>query len=311
MSVTRPWLSIVLPTFNGQLYLRECLDSIARQHCEGIELIAVDDGSTDQTLRLLREFSERLPMKIVGRPHCGNWVANTNFGFSLASGEYLGILHQDDCWLPGRLTALAQVTRRRPSAALVVHPVWFIDGRGRRLGLWRCPLPTQRGALPAALVVPRLLVQNFIAMPAPVFRSEAFRAVGGMDEDLWYTADWDLWLKLASYGGTLYCPTPLACFRIHGASQTVRRSCAADTFRGQLQSVLRRHRANLGSPGLARVAQFSADVNVALAKRFHGGGRPSVGLLLRGICLGPTGLLWYIRNSRIAERVTARMRLKF
>ena len=124
------------------------------------------------------------------------------------------------------------------------------------------------------MVKERLMIQNFIAIPAPLFRREAALRVGGMDERLWYTADWDLWLKLAAAGETLYDPQPRACFRIHTLSQTMRQSHDENEFRWQLQAVLQRHlsswlSASSPRPHLSPVAEFSAEVNTALACSLH------------------------------------------
>ena len=90
-----------------------------------------------------------------------------------------------------------------------------------------------------------MLVQNFISMPAPLFSREAALRVGGLDEDLWYTADWDFWLKLAAVGKTIYVPRALSAFRIHPHSQTVERSTQTDDFRRQLAIVLEKHITNV------------------------------------------------------------------
>ncbi|HEV3260038.1 MAG TPA: glycosyltransferase, partial [Gemmataceae bacterium] len=218
--MARPWLSVIMPTYNGDAYLAAALDSVCAQDDAAIEVIAVDDGSTDATVPLLESYAERLPLRIVRRGRIGNWVANTNHGLTLARAEHVCFLHQDDLWLSGRLAVVKRLLAQSPDAALLLHPSWYIGPDGRRLGMWRCPLPAGPGELEAEFVVERLLVQNFISMPAPVFRRETALAVGGLDESLWFTADWDLWLKLAATGPALYHPEPLSAFRIHPQSQT-------------------------------------------------------------------------------------------
>src|SRR5207244_2105039 len=102
-----------------------------------------------------------------------------------------------------------------PAAAMHLHAAQIVDERGKRLSLWRCPLPAGDRPVPAQQMLTRLLVQNFIAVPTPTIRREAFLQVGGLDETLWYTADWDLYLKLSSAGAVYYHPDLLASFRIH------------------------------------------------------------------------------------------------
>lgn len=309
----RPWLSVVMPTYNGAAYLAAALESIAAQKDAAIEILALDDGSTDETLSVLRNYAARLPLQVVERGRVGSWVANTNYGLSLTHGEYVCFLHQDDCWLPGRLAALKTQVAAHPGVVLFLHAALFIDGTGSRLGVWRCPLPHTYRPLTSDRVRERLLVQNFIAIPSPLFRREAALQVGGMDERLWYTADWDFWLKLAAVGETLYDPRPRACFRIHVLSQTMRQSGDDAKFRRQLEAVLHRHLSahprGAGSvqPSLPVLAEFSAEVNSALAGSLHRRRSDWLALLRHGLRLGPEGWHRFLRDSRIVERVLARL----
>ncbi len=313
VNVTEPWLSVLMPTYNGARYVAAALESVESQGAYDLEVIIVDDGSTDDTLSIVESFAGRLPLRIVAAPRTGNWAANTNRALAHARGRYLSCLHQDDCWLPGRLESLRAALACHGDAALIVHPARFMDTSGRLLGIWRCPLSKTGGLVDAGIMAARLLVQNFLAIPAPLFRRDAIEQVGGFDEDLWYAADWDLWLKLSALGPCLYLPEPLVCFRIHPFSQTASRSADTFEFRRQLEVVLRRHLPRWqhaqagGGRRLARVAQFSVDVNTALAATSHGQ-RPRLGpLAWRGLLLGPLGWHQYSRDSRIGERVCSRI----
>lgn len=312
--MTAPWLSVLMPTYNGACYLQAALDSMVAESDPDIECIAVDDGSTDDTRAILGCYRDRLNLEIVERPHEGNWVANTNLALERARGKFACLLHQDDVWLPGRLAALKAAIARHKAVDLFLHPAWFIDTSGRRLGRWRCPLPPDPAVLDADIVLPRLLVQNFIAIPSPLFRTAGARDAGGMDEALWYTADWDFWLKLASKGRTVYLPQPLAGFRVHAEAQTSRRTMNIGDFRQQHETVLDRHRPDpvLEADRSRRfygVARLSIEVNVALASRYHGLRAGFSALILQILALGPLGWAHYWSISRIGERVSARLRL--
>jgi glycosyltransferase involved in cell wall biosynthesis len=310
-----PWLSVVMPTYNGAAHLPAALASIQAQQNDDLEILAVDDGSTDHTLAILESFARVLPMRIIRRNHGGNWVANSNHGLALARGQWVCFLHQDDTWLPRRLERLRAWIAQRPEAGLVLHPSWFIQDSGRRLGVWRCPLPVRMGTLAPELVLERLLVQNFIAMPAPLFRRDVALAVSGMDESLWYTADWDFWLKLAAACRTTYLPCPLADFRIHPLSQTQLRSARTADFRRQLEIVLLRHAqpwlsGRGGKDEVLQAARFSLELNTLLAASLHRS-RPSWQSVARRFCaLGPGGWRRFLRDSCIGERVAARLRAR-
>ncbi len=309
----RPWLSVILPTYNGEAFLESALESVLPQLDGRVEVIAVDDGSTDSTIQILESYREKMPLVIFERGRIGSWVANTNFGLEQARGDYVCFLHQDDLWLDGRLSHLRSWIDQSRSTALFLHPSRFIDSDGRGVGLWRCPLPGGE-VLESAFVVERLLVQNFISMPAPMFSRELALKVGGLDEDLWYTADWDFWLKLAALGKTVYHPQALSAFRIHPLSQTAVRSDRNDDFRKQLEIVLERHLEDWKSfesigRRVRRIAQYSVEVNIALAARVHGQESRLSHLFVQSLGLGPSGWLRYLRDSRILERVLARQRV--
>jgi glycosyltransferase involved in cell wall biosynthesis len=314
--MTAPWLSVILPTWNGEAYLARALESVAEQESRDFEVIAVDDGSTDRTPEILRSYARRLPLRILERGRVGNWVANTNRGIALAEGTYLCFLHQDDWWLRGRLRALREATDGRPDVSLVVHASEYVDARGRLMGKYRPPLPHRRDGLPPDFVVPRFLVQNFITIPSALFPRRAVVDSGGLDERLWYTADWDLWLRLAVLGRTVALNRVLAAYRIHPLSQTSLRSFDDREFRVQHEIVLDRHLAAWAAarPGgncpAEPAARFSIDVNVALAALANRRVPAIRSLLADALRLGTLGCLRYWTVSRIAERVSARLRCR-
>lgn len=307
-----PWLSVVMPTFQGARWVAEALESIRAQGGDGYEVVAVDDGSTDATVDLLRSFAKSLPLRVLQPPRSGNWIAGTNLGLREARADYACILHQDDAWLPGRLQEIRAEIAHRP--ALVVHPSIFVDDAGRQVGTWRCPLPAVRGAVASGTFLSRLLVQNFVAVPAATFDRALALEAGGLDEKLWFTGDWDLWLRLGARGPVRYVPRPLAAFRVHAASQTVARDTDSDERRSQLLTVLHRHLEALppdeGRDGVLRAALHSVEVNVALATAARGRTPALLPLLWSFARLGPRLQARYLRDSRIVERALARLRLR-
>jgi Glycosyl transferase family 2 len=313
--MTRPWLSVVMPTYNGETYLGPALESVVAQDLLGVEVVAVDDGSTDGTLALLQAYTARLPLRIVEGDGGGGWVRATNRGLALARGEYACFLHQDDLWLPGRLADVHRSLWQHRGTVFLLHPAWFIDARGRRLGFWRPPLPPGRPDLPAALVVERLLVQNFIPIPSAVFLREAATGSGGLDSTLWFTADWDLWLRLAGLGRTLYLSRALSAFRVHQLSQTALGSSSPTEFRSQYERVLDHYlktwEGQLGAAlDVEAAARFSVEMNTALATMAHRK-TPDVARLLRAaVRLSPRAWHRYLSHSRLHERLGARLRAR-
>jgi glycosyltransferase involved in cell wall biosynthesis len=313
--IKKPWLSVLIPTCNGEAYLRFALDSVVSQREANIECIVVDDGSTDATLSILDVYQDRLPMRIVQRERQGNWVANTNYALSIARGDYVCFLHQDDLWFKDRLVTLKNFVEEFPEVDFFIHSCEFIDIKNKSLGLWQCPLPSFPEIIQPGQMTEKLLIQNFISIPAPIFKREIALKVGGLDERLWYTADWDLWLKIAACSATLYYPKPLAGFRIHPGSQTMVRSSYLQDFRKQLENVAEKHLAIWDAhESLKKIvgknSRFSIEVNVNLASVMHGQKPHVLGLLIYFLSLGPSGWLRYFKDSRIWERSSARLKLR-
>jgi GT2 family glycosyltransferase len=306
----QPWLSVIMPTYNGARFIKGALDSLRRQADPGVEVIAIDDGSTDATPSILSSHEQTLSLRVLREERSGNWVVNTNKALAEATAPYVCFLHQDDLWLPGRLQTMKRLIRALPHAKLFLHSSCFIDGNGDVIGPWRCPFPRHIWDVPRDTVVEHLLIQNFIAIPAPIFRRDAVLSIGGLDPSLWYTADWDLWLKLALISPRIgYSSEILAGFRVHPASQTATRSVDVEDLRRQQEIVLSRHICDRAVPKTVTVAaRLSIDVNVALAAAAHGRKRELVRVWPSVLRAGPTGLFRYFRTSRIVERLSARLR---
>jgi glycosyltransferase involved in cell wall biosynthesis len=309
--VSVPWLSVIVPTFNGAAYLPAALESVVAQNDSNIEVIAVDDGSTDETPAILKSFAGRLRLKEISR-RVGNWAANTNLGLAQAAGEWACFLHQDDLWRPGRLAAVRRaIAETNPS--LLLTAAEFITTKGRPVGKWRCPLAPGPSCNTPAHIAGRLLVQNFVPLPGAVFRRAEALAIGGLNPDLWYTADWDFWLKLAARGPTRYLPQPLAAFRLHPESQTVKRSGGIEDFRRQHDIIWERHwpiwRDQHANPErVEAAARLSVEMNVLLAGLLHRGGTDWRRLLTACVKASPAAWGHFVNSSRFFERITARIR---
>jgi len=305
-------LSVVMPTYNGERYVAAALESLLGQRDADLELVVVDDGSSDGTVALVERLTRGTPTRLLRPGRLGSWVAASNLGLREARGEWACFLHQDDLWLPGRLARL-RTELPRTRGALLLHHARYVDPDGAPLGDWRCPLPS--GDVAADDVLERLLIQNFVAMPSPAFRRAAALEQGGLDERLWFSADWDLWLRLAAAGPVRVIDEVLAAFRLHPESQTAARPVEVGEWAAQLDAVLERHLAAWPATGarrqrVERTARASVAVNATLADSARGAKARFGPLLMQLAALGPGGWQRYLRDSRLVERVGARLRLR-
>jgi glycosyltransferase involved in cell wall biosynthesis len=308
-----PLISVLLPTHNGVAFLPHALESLCAQEAgEALDVVAVDDGSTDGTVALLERYASRLPITIIAR-RARNWVENTNLALERSRGAYVSLLHQDDGWLPGRHGRLASAAAAHPDVPVIISDALFVNDAGRPVGPWRGPWKRKERTLAPADWFAPLLVQNFLAIGAPLVRRDALVEAGGLDASLRYAADWKLWLSLAAKHPARYLPGPMVEFRVHGEAQTLVIARDPGEFERQLNGVLEEalRRVPPGVDRLARwvsLARFSVTINCTASARAVGRAAPLRPLASQAWRLGPAGVLAYLRYSRLIERSVARLR---
>jgi glycosyltransferase involved in cell wall biosynthesis len=306
-----PWLSVIVPSFRAEHWIDSALSSLSAQPSDGIEVVLIDGGPTSAAAERAARHALRLDLRIIERHDLSTWQSKANFGVSVARATHACLLPVDDVWLPGRAAAVRNWIGSSPDAVLHLAPSAIIDRTGRNLGWWRCPLPDEKSLEPA-FVAERLLIQNFVAAPAAVFRKDRWLACGGLDEQLWYSADWDVWLKLCAEGHVVYHREATIGFRIHGDSLTVTGSRDIADFSAQMRSVLERHLPSIDDRNgrLAKIAEASVIVNCALAAASTGNYR-LLGNAASAVCrLGPAGIRRYFRDSRVLDRLVPRIRAR-
>lgn len=207
-------VSVIIPTYNRAGTIAAAIRSVQEQTYAPVEIIVVDDGSTDDTRSVMAGFGEAVTY--VRQPHTGQPAATRNAGLRVARGVFCALLDSDDLYLPDKLAL--QV------AALSVHPdvgLVYSDGRFFRhdpaqpAGRVLDGLPS-----PSGDVFPELLRGNFLSTPTVLIRRLCLDAVGLFDErpDFLAVEDYDLWLRIAAQFPVLYVPGDVAAIRRHGGS---------------------------------------------------------------------------------------------
>ncbi len=206
--------SVVVPTYNYDRYLPDCLDGILGQTYRDVEAIIADDGSTDRTAEIVRDYQARYPgrVKYVYQERQGVTAA-TNAGLRLAAGEFVGFQGSDDVWLPHKLERQIAVLRDNPQVGWVHSGVLYVDGEGNVTG------QVSRTDQPAiGWVFDHLLLVKFIFEPSLVVRRELATRLGGFDERVTAGEDWEFELRLARATPGAYVPEPLVKYRVHGGN---------------------------------------------------------------------------------------------
>jgi hypothetical protein len=205
-------VSIVIPARNYADYVGQAIRSGLHQGYRPIEIVVVDDGSTDDTPAVLRGFEGAI--RVVRLEGLGVSAAR-NAGLAQARGEYVVLLVADDLLVPGGVAAQVAQFDRRPDIDAVIGEWYTYDVQCGAISRSRSSLKNDD-------VLSHLLRKNIVATPsAMMLRRAAVDALGGFDTGLSFTADWEMWLRLAKHGCRFARVTaPVAIYRIHGRSMT-------------------------------------------------------------------------------------------
>jgi glycosyltransferase involved in cell wall biosynthesis len=206
-------VSVVIPVYNGERYLAECLDSVFSQTWPSIETIVVDDGSTDRSVEIASKDSRVRLIRQSNR----DVSAARNAGIQAAKGEFIALFDYDDLWLPEKIEKQMECFDRNPDAALVFTDIVKFDDEGRT----RHAKDRHRWAV--RLNGPRafasLARKNPILPSAVMARRESLSRAGLFDERFRTCGDYEMWLRMAGMGMRfVYLGLPLTRYRVHSSN---------------------------------------------------------------------------------------------
>lgn len=206
-----PDVSVIVPTRNRRPLLALTLLSVQRQRHVDVEVIVVDDGSTDETSAMLSRLEP--PVKVIRHERPQGVSAARNHGIAEARGEWVAFLDDDDLWSPDKLALQLEALRRDGTQWAYAGAVDIAPDQTVIAG--RPPLPPDR-------IVAELPAQNLLPAGASnvIVRKAWLPSAAVFDGRLYHSADWDLWIRLARQGPPSCISRPLVAYRFHagGAS---------------------------------------------------------------------------------------------
>ena len=205
-----PLVSIITPSYNQARFLRETIESVLSQDYPNLEYIIVDGGSTDGSLEIIKQYSEKLAWW-VSEPDHGQTDA-INKGFSHASGEILAWLNSDDTYQPNAITQAVESLLAHPEVSMVYGDANLINEQGEVIGQF-----------PAKQTDLHRLLQGSVHIPQQTmfFPARYWLQVGPLDPEIQFAMDYDLWVRLAKIAPLLYVPSLWANFRLHGKGKSI------------------------------------------------------------------------------------------
>jgi glycosyltransferase involved in cell wall biosynthesis len=222
-----PLVTIVTPSYNQGRFIEETILSVLNQDYPNIEYIVIDGGSTDNTYNILKKYSGRITW--FSEKDKGQTDA-INKGLRLAKGEILAYLNSDDTYLPGAVTRAVQyLTSENPDSPFVYGEGYHITAEGTIIERY----PTE------PFDFRHLAETCFICQPTTFWKRDVIEKIGLFDEDLHYAMDYDYWIRIAKYYGTLgYISDYLANSRFYQETKTMSKRLEAHA---EILNVIRKH----------------------------------------------------------------------
>jgi glycosyltransferase involved in cell wall biosynthesis len=194
-----PLVSIIVPVYNGEKYVRASLDSILAQTYPRIEVLVMDDASTDSTPDIVASYGNRVTH--IRQPQNRGQFDNVNDGIERAQGEYIAVYHADDIYSPQIVEREVAFLQYHSKAGAVFCLDIFIDAVGREYGRLEIPREIRElDLLPYPVVLNKLLEykNTFLVGPSSMVRASVYREVGGYRGDEFQIAsDLEMWVRIA------------------------------------------------------------------------------------------------------------------
>jgi glycosyltransferase involved in cell wall biosynthesis len=207
MQTNTPLVSIIMPTYNAEKFISKSIQSVLNQTYQNWELIVVNDGSKDNTSKVVESFDDKRIL-LIKQKNSGVSKAR-NIGIKNAKGAYIAFLDSDDLWLKKKLEIQVNYMLNHPN--IVLSYTYYNSFVGDDTVVKNKQLyPFKINNLNE-----RLLVFNFIATLTVMVKSDVLKDIGGFDTQLFGPEDWDLWIKVSQKGNIGYINQNLALYREH------------------------------------------------------------------------------------------------
>lgn len=220
MTLGRPRVSICIPTYNHARFVGDAVRGALSQSERDLEVVVIDDGSTDETLAICSAFDDER-LRVSSNPTRLGVAGNFNACLRAARGAYVKVLCDDDILMPGCVEALADALDANPSCVIATSRRVRLTNDGREEML-SASFPPHRPILRERVLAESKLWRNIVGEPSTVLLRVSALPACGFDEQMRQMMDWDLWLRMLGKGDLVYIPDVLSVFRWHGENMSER-----------------------------------------------------------------------------------------
>ncbi len=216
MMEKKPLVSVIIPCYNGEKFIGDAIESVVNQTYKNWELIIVDDGSTDNSERIIKKYLQDDRIQYIKHKKNRGIPAARNTGINASKGEFIALLDDDDKWVPYKLSLqLEEFYKNAADLGLVFGNIIMINSNGYVIRKGK-NLKINLEKLTQEEILERLFLSNFISSITVLFKRECIREVEGFDENIkWGGDDYDLWLRIVGKFKIKYLNRVLAMRREH------------------------------------------------------------------------------------------------
>jgi len=214
---TMPTISVIIPSYNCEAYIAGTIESVLKQTFKDIELIVVDDGSTDRTQEIVTSYGR--PVRLVTQENAGVCAAR-NRGIAEAKGQFICLMDHDDYWFPWKLERQFRELQAQPAVGMVYSG--FIRWYASADGVFPDPTSFDLTVYPddidpdfSGWIYHQFLLDCPVLTSTTLFRAEVFQTCGTFDQSLPYSEDWELFLRVSREYPFLKLRRPTTLYRQH------------------------------------------------------------------------------------------------
>lgn len=263
----RDLVSVIIPSYNRAYIVGQAIESVLRQTHEKVEVVVIDDGSTDDTATVVKAFDDRV--RYIYQPNAGIAVAR-NTGIAAARGEFVAFLDSDDEWLPWKVEAQLAVLRARPECGMIWTDMTAVDESGavvereylrtfykasfrhtrleqicEPIGMLAsvfpgAPKPAASHPVYTGEIYSHMFMGNVVHTSTVLVRREWARRIGGFDLEMRPAGeDYDFHFRITRCGPVAFIDAPSIRYRVNAADQVTAPHVVVHIARGNLRTVLR------------------------------------------------------------------------
>lgn len=215
---SKPKVTVIMSAYNAERFVAEAIESVLNQTMHNFELIVINDNSKDKTGKIAKSFKDKR-IRYFEHKHNKGKSHSVNFAFKKTRGKYACVFDADDVMVNYKLEVSSKVLDKYPEVGLVYGDAWAIDETSEIIGPLSFPSRAKRDIddqfSDLKFSMAKLRKGAIFSQGSTMFRMDAIRKAGNLDEKLKVAEDWDLWLRIAEKYRFFYLPVPIYLYRVN------------------------------------------------------------------------------------------------